>query len=191
MDTPSEIIDFSGKLLIAMPGMGDMRFDRAVIFLCAHSSDGAMGLIINKPSQDLSFRDLVEQLSIKTGETEVAAPIHFGGPVDHGRGFVLHTSDYSTQDTTMVVKGGFGMTATLDILKDIALGGGPKSSIMALGYAGWGPNQLEGEIQQNGWLLCDATPEIVFDVPSAAKWEASLRTLGVDPVTLSASAGHA
>ncbi len=191
MDRSSEKIDFSGKLLIAMPGMGDMRFDRAVVFLCAHSDDGAMGLIVNKPSEDLSFKELAEQLSIKTGPVEVSAPIHFGGPVDHGRGFVLHTSDYFTDETTLAVNGGFGMTATMDILKDIAVGKGPKSSLMALGYAGWGPGQLEGEIQQNGWLLCDATPKIVFDMANTAKWEAALRTLGVDPVTLSASSGHA
>lgn len=191
MNTSSETIDFSGQLLIAMPGMGDMRFERAVIFLCAHSENGAMGLIVNKPSQDLSFADLVEQLSLPSGETKVVAPIHFGGPVDHGRGFVLHSDDYSIDAATLAVNGGFGMTATVDVLKDIAVGQGPKAALLALGYSGWGPGQLEQEIQHNGWLLCDATRQIVFDLPNSEKWEASLRTLGVDPVTLSASAGHA
>ncbi len=191
MDRSPENVDFSGQLLIAMPGMGDMRFDRAVIFLCAHSEKGAMGLIVNKPSQDLSFADLVEQLSLPSEGGEVAAPIHFGGPVDHGRGFVLHSDDYSIDAATLGVKGGFGMTATIDILKDIATGHGPKAALLALGYAGWGPGQLEEEIQSNGWLLCDATSDIVFDQPNSEKWAASLRGLGVDPVTLSASAGHA
>ena len=159
--------------------------------MCAHSEDGAMGLIINKPTEDLSFNDLIEQLSIKPGPQEAQTPIHFGGPVEHGRGFVLHSDDYGANEATLEVKGGFGMTATLDILEDIAEGRGPASSILALGYAGWGPGQLEGEIQQNGWLVSEAESEIVFDLPNTKKWGAALKTLGVDPLTLSAAAGRA
>ena len=191
MSSTSDRVDFSGQLLVAMPGMGDPRFDRAVIFMCAHSEDGAMGLIVNKPSEDLSFEDLIEQLSIKTDGQVANAPIHFGGPVEHGRGFVLHTSDYNSDNATLKVDGAFGMTATLDVLEDIARGEGPSASILALGYSGWGPGQLEGEIQQNGWLLCEASSDIVFDVPNAGKWGAALKTLGIDPLTLSATAGRA
>ncbi len=117
--------------------------------------------------------------------------MHFGGPVEHGRGFVLHSADYMSEGSTMQVDRQFGMTATLDILEDISLGAGPSRQILALGYAGWGPGQLEGEIQSNGWLTCEATPEIVFDARDADKWMAALRSLGIDPLLLSAEAGHA
>ena len=187
----SDKVNFSGQLLVAMPGMGDPRFEHAVIFMCAHSEEGAMGLIVNKPSQDLSFADLIEQLSIEMEGEAAGTPIHFGGPVEHGRGFVLHTADYASDQSTLEVEGGFGMTATLDVLEDIAKGEGPEAAILALGYSGWGPGQLEGEIQQNGWLLCKATSSIVFDVPNGSKWAAALKTLGVDPLTLSATAGRA
>ena len=187
----SESSDFTGKLLIAMPGMSDPRFEKSVIFVCAHSDEGAMGLIINKPAEDLRFSDMLEQLSITPALVNRDVPVHFGGPVEHGRGFVLHTADYLSNTSTLEVDGQFGMTASLDILEDIARGKGPAASVMALGYAGWGPGQLENEIAQNGWLTCDATPQIVFATEADDKWEAALKTLGVDALTLSAAAGRA
>lgn len=191
MNAKTETSDFSGKLLIAMPGMGDQRFEHSVVYMCAHSPEGAMGLIINKPSFDLKFEDLLKQLKIPAGDGAKGTQIYFGGPVEHGRGFVLHTADYAANRSTMKVDDRFGMTATLDILQDIARGAGPASSLMALGYSGWGPGQLEAEIQRNGWLTCDASPEIVFAKENGSKWRAALKSLGVDPLTLSPSAGHA
>lgn len=185
-------MDLSGKLLIAMPGMGDPRFERALIFVCAHSDEGAMGLMVNKPLPDLSFDDLLEQLSIApAAEARRDIRVHLGGPVEHGRGFVLHSGDYSAPESTLSVDERFGMTATLDILEDIARGDGPAQSLLALGYAGWGPEQLESEFQANGWLSCEASPEIVFGADDNGKWERALESLGVSPLGLSASAGRA
>ena len=185
-------MDLTGKLLIAMPDMGDLRFEHAVVFLCSHGDDGAMGLIVNKPASDVRLADLLEQLEIKPdtparGEMRV----HFGGPVETARGFVLHSGDYDASLHSMKVAEGFSMTATLDVLEDIATGRGPERALLMLGYAGWGPGQLESEISMNGWLTADADPELVFGLPDDAKWEAALKTLGVDPLTLSASAGRA
>lgn len=187
----TDTTDLTGKLLIAMPDMGDPRFDRAVIFMCAHSADGAMGLIVNKPAPDVRFSDLLEQLSIDEGDQTTDVRIHFGGPVETGRGFVLHTSDYKSGAGTMQVAGGFAMTATLDILEDIATGGGPKRSMLGLGYTGWGPGQLESELVKNGWLVCDATDDILFGRAAEHKWTAALKVLGVNPLMLSASGGSA
>lgn len=187
----TESTDLSGKLLIAMPGMGDPRFEKSVIYMCAHSSDGSMGLIVNKPAPGLKMDDLLDQLNIPRGDGSRGVIVHFGGPVEHGRGFVLHSSDYATGDSTLKVDDRFGMTATLDILQDMASGGGPRDRILALGYAGWGPGQLEDEIHRNGWLTCDAAPEIVFAEDDNAKWVAALKSLGIDPLMLSAEAGRA
>ena len=181
----------TGKLLVAMPGMGDSRFDRSVIFLCSHGEDGALGLIVNKPTPGLSFSSLLKQLDLEIGPPEREIRVHFGGPVDNGRGFVLHSTDYAKNPSTLHVSEGFGMTATLDILEDIASGEGPGDAILALGYAGWGPGQLENEILANGWLTCDATTDIVFDAADEAKWSAALSSIGVDPLTLSSAAGRA
>ena len=183
--------DLIGKFLIAMPDKGDPRFEYAVIYVCAHSTDGAMGLIINKPTPDVRFTDLLEQLSIDEGELGVDIRIHYGGPVEMGRGFVLHTSDYASGAGTMEVASGIAMTATLDILEDIATGNGPKKSMLGLGYAGWGPHQLEDEIIRNGWLVCDASQDILFGRASEHKWTAALKTMGIDPLMLSASGGSA
>lgn len=187
----SKPTDLTGKLLIAMPEMGDPRFDHSVVYICAHSSDGAMGLIINKPADDVNLTDLLDQLSIDEGPDTRNIRVHYGGPVEHGRGFVLHSADYISDVSTLKVDGRFGMTATLDILEDLARGGGPHHALMALGYAGWGPNQLETELQQNGWLVCDAEPELVFATANADKWVGALGLLGIDPLMLSASAGRA
>lgn len=184
-------LDLTGKCLIAMPGMGDPRFAQSVVFLCAHSPDGAMGLIINQPAQDLKFTDLLEQLEMPSGIATPDQPIHIGGPVEHGRGFVLHSGEFHSEDSTLDVDDQFHMTATLDILEAIATGKGPHHALLALGYAGWGPGQLEGELAQNGWLVCDTEAEIVYSRDDGSKWERALATLGVDPLMLSAAAGRA
>lgn len=186
-DTPQ----LDGQLLIAMPGMGDPRFEKAVIFMCAHSDDGALGLIVNKPSPELDFSSLLDQLDIDTGPPRRDIRVHFGGPVEHGRGFVLHSADYQSEASTLQVNAGFGMTATLDVLEDLARGEGPHSALLALGYSGWGPGQLESEILANGWLTCDASPEIVFGDDDDTKWTAALKSMGVDALMLSSEAGRA
>ena len=184
-------MDLSGKLLIAMPGMGDTRFEKSVIFLCAHSPEGAMGLIVNKPLSDLSFATLLRKLKIPSGGHGSDILVHLGGPVEHARGFVLHSGEYRAASTTMQINESYGLTATLDVLQDISAGHGPVASLLALGYSGWGPGQLEREIGQNGWLTCDAPVELVFSGINPTKWERALKTLGVDPLVLSATAGRA
>ncbi|PHQ97846.1 MAG: hypothetical protein COB40_03080 [Marinosulfonomonas sp.] len=191
MTDNNDSLDLNGKLLIAMPGMGDPRFAKSVIFMCAHSPDGAMGLIVNKPTPGLKLDDLLEQLEIPKGSGEREIRVHFGGPVEHGRGFVLHSADYSSSDATMEIDEKFGMTATQDVLKAIADGEGPDVAMLMLGYAGWEGGQLENEIVDNGWLVTDATPEIVFGADASVKWAAALKTLGIDPLMLSATAGRA
>lgn len=183
--------NLAGKMLLAMPDMGDLRFEQSVIFMCAHSEDGAMGLIVNKPADDLKFDDLLEQLEIDSSQPRDDIRVHFGGPVENGRGFVLHSADYGMNHSTLQVGSHFGMTATLDILEDMAQGAGPKDSLLALGYAGWGPGQLEAEILQNGWLTCDASPDLIFGTENDQKWSACLNTMGINPLLLSAQAGRA
>jgi putative transcriptional regulator len=180
-----------GKLLIAMPGMGDPRFTRSVIYMCAHAEDGGMGLIVNKPQHDIDFCFLLDQLDIDRAPQSRDIRVHFGGPVELGRGFVLHSSDYRSQTGTLQVDDTIGMTATMDVLEDLAQGNGPKSSMLALGYAGWGPGQLEREIAQNGWLTCDPRDDIVFGRANEHKWTGALKILGIDPLLLSESAGRA
>lgn len=183
--------DLTGQLLIAMPAMGDPRFEKSVVYICAHSDEGSMGLIVNKPTPELAFSTLLEQLDIDPGPEARQIRVHFGGPVEHGRGFVLHSNDYSGNDSTLRVDDQFGMTATLDILEDLAKGAGPDQALLALGYAGWGPGQLEGEILQNGWLTTTAAESLVFAQDNAAKWSGALKSLGIDPLSLSAAAGRA
>ncbi|MBT8414381.1 MAG: YqgE/AlgH family protein [Boseongicola sp.] len=185
---PSQL---EGKLLIAMPGMGDPRFDKSVIFMCAHSADGALGLIVNKPTPELSFAKLLKQLEIDVPEVARNVSVHFGGPVEGGRGFVLHSGDFVSDVSTLQVSEDFGMTATLDVMEALAGDGAPRDALLALGYAGWGPGQLEAEIMQNGWLTCDATRALVFEEADETKWTAALATLGVDALMLSADAGRA
>jgi putative transcriptional regulator len=179
-----------GNLLVAMPQMNDPRFERAVIYMCAHNDEGAMGLVVNKLFDQLSFPDLLDQLSIKTGPRTQQIRVHFGGPVESGRGFVLHSDDY-VREGTMLVDSGFALTATTDILRAIADGEGPRSSILALGYAGWGPGQLDSEFAANGWLHVPADPELVFGNDLEHKWLLALNKLGVTPSGLSSQAGHA
>jgi putative transcriptional regulator len=179
----------TGQLLIAMPTMMDPRFQRTVIFMCAHDERGAMGLVLNRLIEALTFPELLKQLGIDNAETS-ERPIHFGGPVDMGRGFVLHTDDYN-QDGTVSVKPGYSVTATVDILHAMAKGKGPAECLLALGYAGWGPGQLDDEIQANGWLHAPADPSLVFDPDLASKWERAMAKIGVDLSVLSGEAGHA
>lgn len=180
----------TGQLLIAMPGMRDERFSRSVIYMCAHTDEGAMGLVLNQIIDSLTFNQLLGQLGIDEAKSRSDVPVHFGGPLESGRGFVLHTSDYK-QDATLEVDKEIGLTATIDILKAIARGRGPHRSLLALGYAGWGPGQLDSEIRQNGWLQVPADSQIIFDPEHDSKWERAISKLGVDPRMLSDEAGHA
>ncbi|MFZ5965267.1 YqgE/AlgH family protein [Thalassococcus sp. BH17M4-6] len=191
MDAQSASTDLTGKLLIAMPGMGDPRFAHSVVYLCAHSDEGAMGLIVNKPSGDVSMTMLLDQLSIEPSADMSGQQVHFGGPVEMGRGFVLHSPDYESVMTTLEVDPDIHMTATLDVLEDIARGQGPRERLMMLGYAGWGAGQLEAELAENGWLVCDASPDLVFRTSDDGKWQAALATLGVSALTLSSEGGRA
>tara|TARA_R110002072_G_scaffold37226_4_gene109165 strand:+ start:411 stop:1001 length:591 start_codon:yes stop_codon:yes gene_type:complete len=185
---PSSYLE--GQLLVAMPSMGDPRFERSVIYICAHNEDGAMGLVINKLADSINFSALLEQLDITSKESCDHIKVHFGGPVEAGRGFVLHTAEY-LQESSLQVDDKVALTATMDILKDIADGHGPKKSLLALGYAGWGPGQLDQEIQSNGWLNVDADNDLLFDSDLAHKWEKSIAKIGIDISSLSATAGHA
>jgi putative transcriptional regulator len=170
--------------------MRDERFARSVIYMCAHTDEGAMGLVLNQVIDSLSFRQLLGQLGIEDDRAKGDHPVHFGGPVEAGRGFVLHTADYK-QDATLEVDETIALTATIDILKAIARGHGPRKSLLALGYAGWGPGQLDSEIRQNGWLQVPADAEIIFDIENDSKWERAIQKLGIDPRMLSDTAGHA
>lgn len=180
-----------GKLLIALPGMPDKRFEKSVIFVCAHSEQGAMGLIVNKPFEGLSFRELVERLDVRITANAPEPPVLFGGPVGTGQGFVLHTSDFGGGEATIAVTSEISLTATIDILRAITEGRGPEKALFALGYAGWGPGQIEGELSSNGWIHCDAKKAILFDIDCEDKWRAALATLGADISGLSAEAGRA
>jgi putative transcriptional regulator len=181
----------AGQLLVAMPQMLDQRFARSVIYLCAHSEDaGAMGLVVNKLLNSLTMGELFAQLDISPSRIVNSRPVHFGGPVEAGRGFVLHTSDYS-EDATLVVDDNMAVTATLEILRAIGKGQGPRHSLFALGYAGWAPGQLDAEIQANGWLSVAADNDIVFDPDQDGKWRRALAKLGIDLSMLSTDAGHA
>jgi len=187
-----------GQLLIAMPVMGDPRFERSVIYMCAHSADGAMGIMVNRPAGSIDFPDLLVQLNIISKNDEIKLPdtaenmkVMRGGPVDTGRGFVLHSSDFFLANATLPIDDQICLTATVDILKAIANGSGPKHAILALGYAGWGPGQLENEIQGNGWLHCAADPELIFGTDVDEKYARALAKIGIDLGMLSNEAGHA
>lgn len=180
-----------GKLLIALPGMSDPRFEKSVIFMCAHSADGAMGLIVNKPIEGLAFHDLVKNLDIGVDANAQDKPVLFGGPVETGRGFVLHSGEYKSSEGTLPVTSEISLTATLDILRAIAEGRGPEKAAFTLGYAGWGPGQIENEIRLNGWVHCDADSKIIFETGMDGKWSAALRKLGIDLSLLSTNAGRA
>jgi putative transcriptional regulator len=177
-------------LLIAMPQMQDTRFERSVIYLCVHNEEGAMGLVVNRLSEELTFPDLLEQIGVELKSEDVSIPIHIGGPVESGMGFVLHTNDY-VQGSTIKVNDTISLTHTVEILKDIAEGRGPRQAMLALGYAGWGAGQLDGEIQENSWLNVPADEALLFDERQRDKWQRSIAKLGVDVSLLSGEAGHA
>lgn len=180
----------AGQLLVAMPGMRDPRFAKSVIYLCAHSADGAMGLVINRILEQITFTDLLQQLGIDSTGVGDFIHVHFGGPVETARGFVLHSADYH-HDGTLVVTPTVALTATIDILKAIASGAGPRHHLLALGYAGWGPGQLDSEIRANGWLCAPPDEALVFDDDLESKWNRAMSKLGIDPRMLSDAAGHA
>src|SRR5882724_2240586 len=197
-DEPSARGYLDGQLLIAMPVMGDPRFERSVIYLCAHSPEGAMGIIVNRPAGSIDFPELLVQLDIIQKADQIRLPenagnmkVMRGGPMDTGRGFVLHSSDFFIEDATLPIDDKICLTATVDILKAIAKGAGPKHAILALGYAGWAPGQLETEIQHNGWLHCAADPDLVFGSAIEEKYPRALRKIGIDLGMLSNEAGHA
>lgn len=183
--------NLTGQILIAMPAMSDPRFDRAVIYICAHGAEGTMGLIVNKPLAGLRFSELLGQLDITATEALRELRVLVGGPVEDSRGFVLHSLDYQIRDATTEIAEGIGLTSTLEILQELAQGRGPAQVALTLGYAGWGPGQLEGELAQNAWLTAPASPDLLFGRAHEHKWTAALKSLGVDPLLLSSEAGHA
>ena len=184
-----------GKMLIAMPGLVETTFAGSVVYLCAHSAEGAMGLIINKPMADMNFMELAGRIDLAKTPPEIAEslsqmPVHLGGPVEQQRGFVLHSGEYDGGDGSVRVNRDFALTATIDILQDMARGKGPSRALLALGYSGWSPGQLESEIKHNGWLHCEASSRIIFANDAGAKYKLALKQLGVDPAMLSSTAGH-
>ncbi len=185
-------------MLIAMPTMRDERFARTLIYVCAHSSEGAMGIVVNQAAGNINFPDLLVQLEVIPAADLIQLPTRAGtvkvlkgGPVETGRGFVLHSSDFFIENSTLPIDEGICLTATLDILKAIARGEGPLSAVLALGYAGWAPGQLETEIQENGWLHCSADTELIFGTDIDAKYEKALHKIGIHLGMLSSEAGHA
>lgn len=180
----------TGQLLIAMPTMGDQRFAKSVVYICAHSAEGAMGIVVNKLINFLTFPDLLTQLGIKAAQPANQINIHFGGPVETSRGFVLHSAEYR-RDETLVVNDRIGLTATIDVVRAMAEGRGPRRSLVALGYAGWAPGQLDSEIQANGWLHAPADEELVFDPDQGRKWTRSAAKVGVEFSMLSSFSGRA
>jgi putative transcriptional regulator len=187
-----------GQILVAMPTIQDERFARAVIYVCAHSDEGAMGIVVNQPAQNIKFRDLLVQLEVVPSSNLIEVPpqadtvrVLKGGPVETGRGFVLHSADFFIENSTLPIDDGICLTATLDILKAIARGNGPESAVLALGYAGWAAGQLESEIHANGWLNCDADPDLVFGRDADSKYKLALQKIGIDPAKLSSDSGHA
>ena len=193
-DITTDMSDTSGYLtghvLVAMPQMEDPRFSRSVVYICAHTPDGAMGLVVNKLVDSVTFPDLLEQLNLESNSENDSIHVHFGGPVETGRGFVLHSADY-IQDATLVINDKVALTATIDILKAMADGNGPNSSLLALGYAGWGPGQLDEEIQANGWLSVQADDDLIFSSSLETRWELAMAKMGIDFSKLSGAAGHA
>jgi putative transcriptional regulator len=187
-----------GQMLIASPAMQDERFARSLVYMCAHSSEGAMGIVVNRPAGNISFPDLLVKLDIIPRADVIRLPsragdvtVLKGGPVETERGFVLHSADFFIENSTLPIDEGICLTATLDILKAIARGDGPASAILALGYAGWAPGQLENEMQQNGWLHCSADRELIFGTEIDAKYERAMQKIGIRPGMLSNDVGHA
>lgn len=177
------------KLLVAMPGLQGDSFFKSVIYVCAHSASGAMGIVVNQRLADVRFRDLLAQLNLPQSELNVDPIVHFGGPVESGRGFVLHSTDFMRADTVRV-NNDICITGTVEILRAIAQGEGPHKSVFALGYAGWGPGQLDAEMQANMWLTVPADEDLIFGTDLTGKWERAMRKMGVSPLNLSSELGH-
>jgi putative transcriptional regulator len=195
-DTESPYLD--GQILVAMPGMMDERFARSVIYICAHSAEGAMGIVLNRPAVNVNMPDLLVQLEIVPEVERISLPqkvgnmqVLMGGPVETSRGFVLHSPDFHLAQSTLPIDDSICLTATIDILRAIAAGRGPENAVLALGYAGWGAGQLEMELQANGWLNCPADAELIFNTAADLRYEMSLRRIGIEPAMLSMEAGHA
>jgi len=186
---PADGSYLAGQLLIAMPTLIAPPFARTVIYLCAHNDQGAMGLVVNKPLSSIDFPTLLDQLGIPHGDLLGSTRVQFGGPVESGRGFVLHSTDYRAEKT--VVVGDVAVTSTLEVLQAIAGGSGPSRHLLALGYAGWSAGQLDAEIQANGWLNVPCDSDILFGEDLSVKWERAIAKLGIDPMMLSGEAGHA
>ena len=179
-----------GQLLIATPAITDERFLKSVIFICSHDKNHAMGLVLNKINKDVNFKIFCDLMSINTINFNNNKNVRIGGPMDTNRGFVLHSSDHVLPDTKIINKS-FGMTSSIDIIKEIASGKGPSSSIITVGYSGWFSGQLESELKENSWLTLPATPEIVFNTELNSVWELSLNELGIKPSQISSNFGNA
>ena len=195
-DHPNSDGYLTGQILIAMPTMSDDRFARSVVYLCAHTDEGAMGLILNQEAPNIKFGELVDQLDLLDDTPQLISdvaeiPVHLGGPVESRRGFVLHSSEFYIEENTLEIEQGVSLTATTDILKAMAVGQGPEQALLALGYAGWAPGQLENEIQSNGWLSCKSDSDLIFFADLDDKYDLALKSLGIDPSFLVSEAGHA
>ena len=198
-DDLKEPSSLEGQFLVAMPGLKGPFFERSVVYLCSHSEDGAMGLVVNQISDQITFPDLLKQVNILADDDEPinlpspARSMHVlsGGPVDQGRGFVLHSDDYKLESSTLPVSNNICLTATVEILRALAEGRGPSAALLTLGYAGWSPGQLEDELQSNSWLTCNADSSLLFDCAPENRYDRSLALMGIDPVMLSTEAGHA
>ncbi|MCA0177639.1 MAG: YqgE/AlgH family protein [Proteobacteria bacterium] len=183
--------DFTNQFLIAMPGMADDQFAGTVVYVCEHTPQGALGLVVNKPI-DINLANLFEKVDLPLDEPALAAqPVYFGGPVQTERGFVLHEPRDDTFMSTLNVPGGLAMTTSKDVLEAMAAGQGPRRVLVTLGYCGWSAGQLEREIGHNGWLTVTAEPAVIFDLPPEARYQGALNLLGVDARMLSKDAGHA
>ena len=183
--------NYQGQLLLATPKMLDFRFEKSVILICSHTGKGAMGIIVNKPTIELTFGDILKQLKINSKNQIINKEIYFGGPVEYGRGFVVHSTDYDVPNVSINIQEEYRVTASIEILEDIANGHGPKDSLLALGYAGWGPGQLESELLLDSWLMCDSDPELIFSLQSETKWKSGLEKIGVNPSKLATLGGSA
>ena len=191
-DTHDEADFLAGRLLVAMPGIEDERFERAVLYMCAHDADQAMGIAVNRPVEGLTVFELLDKLGVRSEIKTQTNLVLMGGPVELERGFVLHTDDFNSPDSTVPLHDGLGLTATRDVLD--AMGSRihhPRRAILALGYAGWGPGQLEQEVRDNIWLICDADEDLLFDDDHEHKWTRALAKLGISADHLSAQAGRA
>ena len=191
VESENMVSEYQGQLLLATPRMTDFRFEKAVILICSHNANGAMGIIVNKPTLELKFEDVLTQLKINSQNAGSDKKIYFGGPVEYGRGFVVHSPDYDSYDASITICKELFLTASKGIVEDIANGRGPRNSLLALGYAGWGPGQLENEILSDSWLICEPDANLVFTLQPEFTWIDALKKLGVNPSHLATFGGSA